>query len=277
MAQIGTFTRTQHGFTGRLRTLSLDIELTLVPAEHSDTENAPTTVFMQAMRTDRRSARAGAALEIRPANMSRCRSTIPPSHSRSAPTCSSPAATVPHSICSGRVHPDARAGADRCRRCSKQALACPSRMSHLFAIPLFAEKPAHSSVPLSHQAAVARSGGQERPKAGACALLLTAASTAARFAIRRDGEGYAASAFSRGGRGADDRHEMTDALHPLAQAERAANSTSVVSRSAPTLTRNISPTHRAASIFLRACGFAPSCASKAQRSVTRCRLRAPSA
>jgi uncharacterized protein (DUF736 family) len=41
MAQIGTFTRTQHGFTGRLRTLSLDIELTLVPAEHSDTENAP--------------------------------------------------------------------------------------------------------------------------------------------------------------------------------------------------------------------------------------------
>lgn len=41
MAQIGTFTRTKHGFTGRLRTLSLDIELTLVPAEHRDTENAP--------------------------------------------------------------------------------------------------------------------------------------------------------------------------------------------------------------------------------------------
>ena len=41
MAQIGTFTRTKHGFTVRLRTLSLDIELTLVPAEHSDTENAP--------------------------------------------------------------------------------------------------------------------------------------------------------------------------------------------------------------------------------------------
>jgi uncharacterized protein (DUF736 family) len=41
MAQIGTFTRTQDGFTGRLRTLSLDIDLTLVPAEHSDTENAP--------------------------------------------------------------------------------------------------------------------------------------------------------------------------------------------------------------------------------------------
>jgi uncharacterized protein (DUF736 family) len=41
MAQIGTFIRTKQGFSGRLRTLSLDIELTLVPAEHSDAENAP--------------------------------------------------------------------------------------------------------------------------------------------------------------------------------------------------------------------------------------------
>jgi len=47
-------------------------------------------------------------------------------------------------------------------------------------IPLFAKKRAHSSVPLSDRPAVARSGGQERPKAGARALLLTAASTAAR-------------------------------------------------------------------------------------------------
>ena len=53
------------------------------------------------------------------------------------------------------------------------------RIGRLIAIPLFAERLAHSSVPLSHQAAVARSGGQERPQAGACALLLTAASTAA--------------------------------------------------------------------------------------------------
>jgi uncharacterized protein (DUF736 family) len=41
MAQIGTFIRTKQGFSGRLRTLSLDIKLTLVPAEHSDAENAP--------------------------------------------------------------------------------------------------------------------------------------------------------------------------------------------------------------------------------------------
>jgi len=41
MTQIGTFTRTQQGFVGRLRTLSLDIELTLVPLESGDVENAP--------------------------------------------------------------------------------------------------------------------------------------------------------------------------------------------------------------------------------------------
>lgn len=41
MAQIGTFTRTDDGFVGRLRTLSLDIELTLVTADRGDTENAP--------------------------------------------------------------------------------------------------------------------------------------------------------------------------------------------------------------------------------------------
>lgn len=41
MPQIGEFTRTQSGYSGRLRTLSLDVELTLVPAEPSETENAP--------------------------------------------------------------------------------------------------------------------------------------------------------------------------------------------------------------------------------------------
>lgn len=41
MAQIGSFIRTRNGFSGRLRTLSLDIELTIVPTDHSDTGNAP--------------------------------------------------------------------------------------------------------------------------------------------------------------------------------------------------------------------------------------------
>lgn len=41
MTQIGQFTRTKTGYSGRAQTLSLDAELTLVPAEPSDAENAP--------------------------------------------------------------------------------------------------------------------------------------------------------------------------------------------------------------------------------------------
>ncbi|MGV6876549.1 DUF736 domain-containing protein [Pseudochelatococcus sp. B33] len=41
MAQIGQFNRTETGFEGHLKALGLDVELTLVPAEPSDSENAP--------------------------------------------------------------------------------------------------------------------------------------------------------------------------------------------------------------------------------------------
>lgn len=41
MPQIGQFTREKTGFTGHIRTLTLTQELTIVPAEHSDAENAP--------------------------------------------------------------------------------------------------------------------------------------------------------------------------------------------------------------------------------------------
>lgn len=41
MTQIGQFTRTKSGYTGRIHTLTLDRKLTLVPAESSDAENAP--------------------------------------------------------------------------------------------------------------------------------------------------------------------------------------------------------------------------------------------
>ena len=41
MTQIGHFTRTKSGYTGRIHTLTLDRELTLLPAETSDAENAP--------------------------------------------------------------------------------------------------------------------------------------------------------------------------------------------------------------------------------------------
>lgn len=41
MAHIGVFTRTADGYNGRLRTLTFDVELTLVPANAGDGENAP--------------------------------------------------------------------------------------------------------------------------------------------------------------------------------------------------------------------------------------------
>lgn len=39
--QIGEFTRTTSGFTGRITTITLDFELALLPAESSDTDGAP--------------------------------------------------------------------------------------------------------------------------------------------------------------------------------------------------------------------------------------------
>ncbi|MCQ8279988.1 DUF736 domain-containing protein [Acetobacteraceae bacterium KSS8] len=39
--QIGQFTRSKSGYSGRIQSLSLDAELVLVPADHSDAENAP--------------------------------------------------------------------------------------------------------------------------------------------------------------------------------------------------------------------------------------------
>ena len=41
MAQIGQFTRTQSGYVGRVRTLSLDLTLVFVPADKADIESAP--------------------------------------------------------------------------------------------------------------------------------------------------------------------------------------------------------------------------------------------
>lgn len=41
MAQIGHFARTQLGYAGRVRTLSLNVVLVFVPADHSDAGQAP--------------------------------------------------------------------------------------------------------------------------------------------------------------------------------------------------------------------------------------------
>ena len=41
MTQIGQFTRGKSGFSGQIRTFTLDVALILVPTDVSDTENAP--------------------------------------------------------------------------------------------------------------------------------------------------------------------------------------------------------------------------------------------
>ena len=54
MANIGTFTAEKDGFTGTLRTLTLNVKVKLVPNDKGDTENAPTS-------TCKRLATVGAA------------------------------------------------------------------------------------------------------------------------------------------------------------------------------------------------------------------------
>ncbi|RWE35893.1 DUF736 domain-containing protein [Mesorhizobium sp.] len=41
MPQIGEFTRNEAGYSGRMRTLSLDLDVTIIAAEVRDAENAP--------------------------------------------------------------------------------------------------------------------------------------------------------------------------------------------------------------------------------------------
>ncbi|PRD43070.1 DUF736 domain-containing protein [Phyllobacterium phragmitis] len=69
MAQIGTFTRNDDGFFGRVRTLTLDVEMTILPAEGSDAENAPNhRVFCDGLEVgaawDRTGDRAGGYLSV---------------------------------------------------------------------------------------------------------------------------------------------------------------------------------------------------------------------
>ncbi|MER9032875.1 DUF736 family protein, partial [Mesorhizobium sp. M0674] len=41
MQQIGEFTRQKTGYSGRIHTLSLNLDIAIVAAEASETENAP--------------------------------------------------------------------------------------------------------------------------------------------------------------------------------------------------------------------------------------------
>ncbi|ARS71014.1 DUF736 domain-containing protein [Sinorhizobium meliloti] len=69
MTQIGTFTRKEDGFFGRIRTLTLDIEVAILPAEETDAENAPNhRVFASGQEVgaawDRTGERAGSYLFV---------------------------------------------------------------------------------------------------------------------------------------------------------------------------------------------------------------------
>lgn len=69
MGQIGTFTRTPDGFFGRLRTLTLDAEVTILPADGTEAENAPEhRVFLDGMEVgaawERTGEKAGTWLSI---------------------------------------------------------------------------------------------------------------------------------------------------------------------------------------------------------------------
>ncbi|GAB1715410.1 MAG: hypothetical protein NTAFB05_04520 [Nitrobacter sp.] len=69
MPQIGAFNRKDDGFFGRIHTLNLDVEVSILPVEESDTENAPNhRVFCNGMEVgaawDRTGDKAGAYLSV---------------------------------------------------------------------------------------------------------------------------------------------------------------------------------------------------------------------
>lgn len=69
MAQIGTFTRSDDGFFGDIRTLTLDARLTILPAEKSEAENAPDhRVYREGLEIgaawDRTGEKAGVYLSV---------------------------------------------------------------------------------------------------------------------------------------------------------------------------------------------------------------------
>ena len=63
MANIGTFTAEKDGFTGTLRTLTLNVKVKLVPNDKGDTENAPrlppASGWPRSRRSVKRPARPG--------------------------------------------------------------------------------------------------------------------------------------------------------------------------------------------------------------------------
>ena len=69
MANIGTFTAQDNGFTGTLRTLTLNVKVKFVPNDKGDNENAPTTACKRLATTSaqrgKRPARPDALMCVR--------------------------------------------------------------------------------------------------------------------------------------------------------------------------------------------------------------------
>ena len=72
MAQIGQFTAENSGFVGRVHTLTLYREITIVPAEPSDAENAPQYRVHHGAEDGPEIGAAGRRSARRPATMFQC-------------------------------------------------------------------------------------------------------------------------------------------------------------------------------------------------------------
>lgn len=101
MAQIGQFTRTQAGYSGRIRTLSLDLAIVFVPTDNADVENAPDCRIRLGDEDGieigagwlQTGDRAGAYISV----------ILDDSCSRSAPACSSRTRMAATGACTGRA------------------------------------------------------------------------------------------------------------------------------------------------------------------------------
>ena len=178
MAQIGTFVRTKQGFSGRLRTLSLDIELTLVPEEHSVTENAPN--YSDSCRRRRRpGSRRWVGAHRREGRRVDCLADRRPHFQ---PAASGQSISVRQRSLHVSFALDASGKArqpDLIRAAARQINGGNAAHRTIVRPPFLCSRRRRirPPVPLAVHAAFARSGGQGRPQAGARALPLTAAST----------------------------------------------------------------------------------------------------
>lgn len=217
MPQIGQFMRGKSDFTGRVHTLTLVCELTIVPAEHSDAENAPDYRVHHGADDG---PEIGAAWKRTGEKAGEYLSVL----------LDDPA--LPHPIRANLFQngDDTTSWSLHWSRATSGAEAMRSRVVPALEslIPLFAERSAHPVVPLGDQAAGARSEGQGRPSAGAWRIPLTAPSTLAGW--RRSGDRarwrysllLLARALSFGGGSGIAIAESAPVTHPVAAHSHAA-------------------------------------------------------